>query len=119
MRFGQRGLSDSVQWAVIAPVVMLLLLGAIQVSVWYSGRTAAQQIAMATAESVALTGADASEAHALAQQMAGRHGLIDLELEVEIGTDEVRVGLNAKVQTILPLVSQVSAEAYRPLEPRR
>ena len=35
----QRGLSESVQWVMITPVLMLVVLGIIQLGLWGYGRT--------------------------------------------------------------------------------
>lgn len=53
-------MSESVQWAVLVPLVMLCLVGVIQGGVWWNGSTAAQQAAAAGADTAAFAGADAA-----------------------------------------------------------
>ncbi len=46
----QRGVSESTQWAVLTPLVLMLLLGLIQTAVWLHARTVAQQAAATVAD---------------------------------------------------------------------
>ncbi|MDN5565044.1 MAG: pilus assembly protein, partial [Luteococcus sp.] len=57
MSTDERGLSESLQWAVLLPVVMLTVLGIIQSGIWLHGRSVAANAALAGAEAQALSGA--------------------------------------------------------------
>lgn len=46
----QRGVTESTQWAVLAPVFLLLVLGLVQVGVWLHARTVAAQAAATVAD---------------------------------------------------------------------
>lgn len=66
---GERGMSESLQWAVLAPMIMLLLLGLIETGVWLHGRSIVQQAALTAAETQALVGAPSSSAESTVEQM--------------------------------------------------
>lgn len=60
----ERGLSESVQWAVLVPLVLLCLVGVIQGGIWWHGRIAAQEAAAGGADAAAIAGPAAAEAAA-------------------------------------------------------
>ena len=70
-----RGMSGSVQWAILVPVILLTVLGAIQVGLWAYGRTVASHAAIAAAEEAALLGASEADARALGTEIASGGGL--------------------------------------------
>ena len=49
----ERGSSESTQWALLIPALMLVVLGTIQAGVWLHGRNVAAQAASAAAEHLA------------------------------------------------------------------
>ena len=48
----ERGLADSLQWAVLVPALLGLVLGTIQTGIWLHGRTVASDAALAAAPSL-------------------------------------------------------------------
>lgn len=116
MTGAQRGFSNSVPLAVVVPVVMAILLGAIQAAVWYTGRCAVQQIALATAEQVAYLG-ETSGPQTIALETAAAHGLTGTVVQVDVSPTEVHVRVQAGVPTLLPQVSTIASQAVRPREP--
>lgn len=46
----QRGFSESTQWAILTPVVLVLVLGLVQLGVWLHARTAAGEAAATAAD---------------------------------------------------------------------
>ncbi|MEE9964860.1 MAG: pilus assembly protein [Propionicimonas sp.] len=58
----QRGFSESTQWAVLTPVVLLLVLGLVQLGVWLHARTVAAEAAATVADLQAAGLADAVDA---------------------------------------------------------
>ncbi|MFB9618587.1 TadE/TadG family type IV pilus assembly protein [Brooklawnia cerclae] len=112
-----RGLSESVQWAVVMPVVLLALFGLVQGGVWLAGRSAVQQAAMAAAEHAAFAGGNAAQARSVAESVAGGSGLqVETVVVQETGTG-VRVDVSARVPVVLPgRWSAVEASAFRAKE---
>lgn len=49
----QRGISESTQWALLTPLVMLLTLGLVQLGVWLHARTVASDAAATVADLMA------------------------------------------------------------------
>ena len=46
----QRGVAESTQWAMLLPILLLLVLGLVQTGVWLYSRTVAAQAAAAVAD---------------------------------------------------------------------
>jgi Flp pilus assembly protein TadG len=78
----QRGVSESTQWAVLAPVFLLLVLGLVQLGVWLHARTVAGQAAATVADLRSYGSPDATAAGA---RVAAAGGLE----QVSIHTDTV------------------------------
>lgn len=113
-----RGMSDSVQWAVLTPLILLCLLGVVQAGVWMAGRSAAQQAAMAGAERAAILGGSAVDARDTAYRVAAQAGLRSVVVEVSEAGPGVDVVVRAEVGSLLPgSLDRVSADAHRPKEP--
>lgn len=113
----QRGVSDSVSWAILTPLLLLTILGLIQAGLWLHGRTVAGQAAMAGAEQAALLGADDAVVRAAAQRSAGDGGLIHTTVEIVRGPDVVRVRVSGRMPTFFDLgQGQVTVDATRPIE---
>ena len=114
-RHDERGLNQSAQWAVLAPVVMLTLLGVIDAGIWLHARSTVQQAAMTAAESQALAGQDLGQAERIARSMTGE--LAEVAVTVETGTGRVTVNVEARVPLALDLgLARVGASATRATE---
>ncbi|SBN42523.1 Hypothetical protein PFR_J18_185 [Propionibacterium freudenreichii] len=90
-RRDERGLSESLQWAVLAPVLMLIVLGLIEAGVWLHGRSIVQQAALIAAETQALSGISSDAAEKVVADMTGQleavrtHSLVsDTEISVTV-----------------------------------
>ena len=70
----QRGLSQSVQYAVIFPALMLTTLGIIQAGVWIHGEDVAQRAANAAADAARGSHGSPGAAQDLAQGLLRRAG---------------------------------------------
>lgn len=68
----QRGLSESTQWAMLTPLVMLLTLGLVQLGVWLHARTVAGEAAATVAD---LMASGSPGAAAAGERVAGAGGL--------------------------------------------
>ena len=65
-----RGMAESVQWALLMPLVIGCIVGIIGVCLWLSGRSAAQDAAFAGAEAGAVFGSDSGRAVEVATRVA-------------------------------------------------
>jgi Flp pilus assembly protein TadG len=111
-------MAESVQWAILMPLVITCLIGIIGVCLWLSGRSAAQEAAFAGAETGALLGADSGQAVTAATQVAQSSGLDDIVVRVQSQNGELTVDVSARVPTFLPngVDPTVHGRATRPKE---
>lgn len=112
-----RGMSGSVQWAILVPVILLTVLGAIQVGLWAYGRTVASHAAIAAAEEAALLGASEADARALGTEIASGGGLTDIQVQLVVDAGTARVTVRGRMPTFVDLgQTRVSEQATRPRE---
>ena len=79
----ERGLSDSVQWAILWPLVMLLSLGIIQAGIFLHGRNVAQRAATAAVDAARGSYGTAADAQHLGEAIASSGGLEDVSVRVQ------------------------------------
>lgn len=116
MSTDERGLSESLQWAVLMPLLMLAVLGIIQSGIWLHGRSVVANAALAGAEAQALSGAGGGTGARVAREVAERGGLRDVQVEVGGGRD-VAVTVSGRVDSFFTAGrSTVSARAEMPRE---
>lgn len=116
-RRDERGLSDSVQWAILTPLLMLTVLGLIQAGIWLHGRDVAAHAAIAGAEEGALYGASEASARAAATRVAEAGGLADVVVDVNRGPERVQVAVRGRMPTFVDLGQTViRQQATRPVE---
>lgn len=116
-RRDERGLSDSVQWAILTPLLLLTVLGLIQGGIWLHGRDVAVHAAIAAAEEGALFGASEASARNVAARITDAGGLADVTIDVSRGTERVRVVVSGRMPTFVDLgQTRVSEQATRPVE---
>lgn len=83
----ERGLSESVQWAILWPVLMLLTLGIIQAGIFLHGRNVAQRAASAAVDAARGSYGSAADAEHLGVSIASSGGLKNVSVRVQrIGT---------------------------------
>ena len=112
-----RGMSGSVQWAILVPVILLTVLGAIQVGLWAYGRTVASPAAIAAAEEAALLGASEADARALGTEIASGGGLTDIQVQLVVDANNARATVRGRMPTFVDLgQTRVSEQATRPRE---
>lgn len=117
MKRPDRGMSGSVQWAILVPVILFTVLGAIQVGLWMYGRTVASHAAIAAAEEAALLGASEVDARTLGTEIATRGGLTDLRVHLVVDADNARATVQGRMPTFVDLgQTRVSEQATRPRE---
>ncbi|MEL4504766.1 TadE/TadG family type IV pilus assembly protein [Luteococcus sp. H138] len=116
-RCDERGLSESVQWAVLMPLVLLAILGLIQSGIWLHGRSAAANAALAGAEAQALHHAAGGTGERVAREVAEGAGLLDVRVAVAAGPQEVSVEVTGRVDTFFVIgTTQVRSRAVMPQE---
>lgn len=113
----ERGVSGSVQWAVLTPLLLLTVLGIIQAGLVVHGRTIATHAAVAAAEEAAWLGASTGSAGALAQRLAADAGLADVQVDLQHAGGTVRVVVRGRMPSFVDVgQTHVSAQATRPVE---
>lgn len=116
-RHAQRGMSESVQWALLAPLVMACLCGLIQLAVWSHGRAVVQSAAIAGAETYALFGGDEGQARDSVRAILNSAQIHASSIVVDLRDGWVEVTVQAHVTSIMPQRwSQVEARATRAKE---
>jgi hypothetical protein len=113
----QRGLSESIQLAVVWPVLMLLTLGIIQAGIWLHARNVAERAATAVVD--VARGADGSSGSAeeLGDDLARAGGLTDVSVTVVRGPTKVSARVSGTAPLILDLgLGGISETAAAPLE---
>ncbi len=118
---GERG-TATLEFAIVAPALMVLVLGILQFGLWYHAqhvtRTAAiEAVRAAAAESASVDGAEARAADVLS---AGLGTAVDAPIvEVAIGSETARAVVSARMPGLLPIPGLSSfalhadATAYR------
>lgn len=113
----QRGFAESTQWAVLTPVVLLLVLGLVQFGVWLHARTAAAQAAATVAD---LSSAGSSAAQAAGRRVAVAAGLEDVEIATAIDAESVVVTVTARAPLFFDVgQGQIMERAVLPREKLR
>lgn len=117
MQRDERGMSESLSWTVLLPLVMLCLLGFIQGAIWVHGRTVVTDAALAAAEAQSLKGARVGTANAVALDLAAEAGLGRIEVSAQQEQGLVTVEVAGVVSTFFGTdLLRVSARATRPVE---
>ncbi len=116
-RRNERGTSESVQWAVLTPLVMLMVIGVIQAGVVLAARTTVRQAAMAGAETMAVAGSGGGPGAAVAVRLAVSAGLSSVDVSTSVDGGMARVHVQARAQVFFDIgQGLVSADAVMPLE---
>lgn len=113
----QRGLSESVQWAVLTPLLLLVVLGIVHSGIWLHGRNVAANAALAGAEAQSLSGAGSDVGGSVARDVAQRGGLRDVQVSSSRSGGEVVVVVTGRVDSFYSLgTTEVSSRAEMPEE---
>lgn len=108
------------QWAVLTPLLLLVVLGGIQTGIVLHGRSVAANAALAGAQAQSLAGAGSGEAQRVAEEVATDGGLRDVRVQVSQDTSvEVDVEARADDFAGLPGLSTIHAHAAAPVEEPR
>ena len=113
----ERGLSESVQWAVLWPALMLLTLGIIQAGIFLHGRNVAQRAATAAVDAARGSYGSAAEAEHLAANIASSGGLKNISVRVQRTGTTVSADVSASSPMIFDLrLGRISETATAPME---
>ena len=92
----------STQLALLMPLLLTVIFAVIQASIWFAGRSTAQQAAMAGAERAAFASALADDAERVSTEMAERGGLDGIHVGVDRQTQLVQVRVTGQVPGLWP-----------------
>jgi Flp pilus assembly protein TadG len=110
----QRGFSESTQWAVLTPVVLLIVLGLVQLGVWLHARTVAGQAAATVAD---LSASGAADAVGAGQRVAATGGLQQVSITTAIKKDLVVVTVTGRAPLFFDVgQGQIVEQAVLPRE---
>jgi Flp pilus assembly protein TadG len=113
----ERGLSESVQWAVLWPLLMLLTLGIIQAGIFLHGRNVAQRAATAAVDAARGSYGSAGDAEQLGATIAGAGGLRNISVRVRRTGSTVTADVTAYPPMIFDLdLCRIDETAAAPLE---
>ena len=118
-RFGrnERGLSESVQYALVAPAVMLATLGIIEAGLWIHGQSVVARAAEAGADVARGSYGTSVEARQAAARIAAGGGLTRVDITVTGDAREVRVRVDADAPVMLQLgLRRLSETSIAPRE---
>jgi len=110
-------MSESVQWTVLAPLVLMIVFGILQLGLWGHGQIVAGDAAGAGAEEAAPLSSSAGAGEAIARSLAARGGLTDVEVRVASTGASVTVSVIGRVPGLVDVgISRIAAQATRPKE---
>ena len=113
----ERGLSESVQYALIWPVLMIATLGIIQAGIWLHGRNVALRAASAATDVARGSYGASADAVAVATGIAHAGGLKQVSVTVNRGSTDVTVTVRAQSVLILDLgLGSLAETASAPVE---
>lgn len=113
----QRGVSESTQWAMLTPVILLTVLGIIQLGLWGYGRTVVFNAAGAGAEVAAPLGATASQGEVAARAIAERGGLTHLRVTISVSGEQVVASVAGRMPGLVDIgITSVNAQVTRTKE---
>lgn len=112
-----RGLSNSLQFAVIVPALMLATFGLIQAGLWLHARNVAAEAVTAAADVARNYSGDPVAARQTARRIAAVGGLTDVQLTISRQPRAVSVTMIARPPVIFDLgLGRVTETATAPLE---
>ena len=113
----ERGLSESVQWAILWPVLMLLTLGIIQAGIFLHGRNVAQRAATAAVDAARGSFGSAVDAEHLGESIASSGGLRNVAVRVHRTGTTATADVSAHPPMIFDLgLGRINETAVAPLE---
>ncbi|MCL2465395.1 MAG: pilus assembly protein [Micrococcales bacterium] len=118
-RFDERGLSESVQWAILGVAFMGCLLALIEAGLWLHGRSVVVAAALAGASAASAWQAAPDSGERAARETASAGGLTGVQVTVTTQSGAVLVIVEADTPGFAGWVApHVRAQAIRPREQR-
>ncbi|MGA4507043.1 TadE/TadG family type IV pilus assembly protein [Propionibacteriaceae bacterium G1746] len=112
-----RGLGQTVQWALLTPLLVMMMVGLVQGAVVLQARQAAKSAAMAGAEAESWHGSPRGTGAEVAQRAAAGSGLHDVTVTVTRQGGLARVTVTGRPDLFFDVgQGRVSATAVMPLE---
>ncbi len=116
-RPGERGITQSAQFALIWPMLLLVSLGIIQAGIWVHGHNVAQRAANAAVDTASGSYGSAAEARELAAGIARSGGLTGVDVRVSTSATVVDVTVTGSAPTLLDLpLGRIQETASAPVE---
>lgn len=116
-RADERGVTESAQYALIWPVLLLVTLGIIQAGIWIHGHNVANRAANAAADVASGSYGSTGEAKQVAVGIARSGGLQGVAVTVSTNADRVEVTVAGRTPTMLDLpLGQIRETASAPIE---
>jgi Flp pilus assembly protein TadG len=113
----ERGLSESVQWAILWPLLMLVTLGIIQAGIFLHGRNVAQRAATAAVDAARGSYGTAADAQHIAEAIASSGGLKNLSVRVQRTGTTASANVSGDAPLIFDLsLGRITETATAPLE---
>lgn len=116
-RGDQRGVTESAQFALIWPLLLLVSLGIIQAGIWIHGHNVANRAANAAADAASGSYGSTGEARQIAEGIARSGGLEGVSVTVAISASQVDVTVVGTTPMMLDLpLGRISTTASAPVE---
>jgi uncharacterized membrane protein len=113
----ERGLIESVQWAILWPLLMLLTLGIIQAGIFLHGRNVAQRAATAAVDAARGSYGSAADAQHVGESIASSGGLRNISVHVQRTGTTATAEISAYAPMIFDLgLGRINETAVAPLE---
>lgn len=113
----QRGITESAQFALIWPLLLLVSLGIIQAGIWVHGHNVANRAANAAADAASGSYGSTAEARQIAEGIARSGGLSGVDVSVSSGAAVVDVTVSGTAPTLLDLpLGRIHETASAPVE---
>lgn len=107
----ERGVSESLQWSLVWPVVLLVVVAVIQTAVVLQARDTVTEAARAAVSVQALRGSHAGEAEATARDVARTSKVTDVTVTVSTTDSLVRVDVEGRAAALFGAAVTVRGHA--------
>lgn len=107
----ERGVSESLQWSLVWPVVLLVVVAVIQTAVVLQARATVTEAARAAVRVQALRGSHAGEAEATARDVARTSKVTDVTVTVSTTDSLVRVDVEGRAAALFGAAVTVRGHA--------
>jgi TadE-like protein len=113
----QRGITESAQYALIWPMLLLVTLGIVQAGIWLHCHNVANRAANAAADAASGSYGSPGEARQIAEGIARSGGLSGVQVSVAAGRGSVEVTVVGSAPTLLDLpLGRIHETASAPVE---